>query len=152
MRNAVIALTVLAGVAAAPALADSAPATWTFSYDSSAGLATAVQTEAHGDVSTTFTCRPPNGDLTINDFELGRRRADTATVRIGEMTINVAARSDRVNGQRALIIPMPQSPPVLAAVTADAPMIVSVGGYSHTLARGAGQKLRDVAYACWPRD
>ncbi|MGE3142135.1 MAG: hypothetical protein AB7L65_02335 [Hyphomonadaceae bacterium] len=134
------------------ARADDETGAWMYAYDTAAGMAVARQQDRRGDVAAMFSCRPPNGDLTIADFELGRQRTQTATVRIGDLSITVPARNDRVNGDRALVIPLPQSPPVLAGVREGAVMTISVGNRSHTLAQGAGQKLREVAYACWPRD
>lgn len=124
---------------------------WTYRYDAALGHALA-QSREDGDLAATFHCRPPNGDLVITDYTLGRRRVDQAQVRVGDISITVPARTDRVDGERALIISLPQAPPILAgALHPTAAMTVTAGGRSHTLAQGAGQKLREVAYNCWPQ-
>lgn len=134
---------------ALPAAAQSA--SWTFRYDAAAGQAIA-QSREDGDLAAMFTCRPPNGDLTITDFTLGRRRVSEAQVRVGDIAITVPARTDRVDGGRALIIALPQAPPILAgALQPNAAMTVTAGGRTHTLPEGAGTKLREVAYNCWPQ-
>lgn len=124
---------------------------WTYRYDAAVGHALA-QSRDGGDLVASFHCRPPNGDLVITDYTLGRRRVDQAQVRVGDISITVPARTDRVDGERALIISLPQAPPILAgALHPTAAMTVTAGGRSHTLAQGAGQKLREVAYNCWPQ-
>lgn len=138
-------LLALAGTAAAQSN------NWTFRYDAAAGLAIA-QSRAGGDLDATFTCRPPDGELVITDYTLGRRRVNEAQVRVGEISITVPARTDRVDGQRALIISLPQAPPILAgALHPTAAMSITAGGRSHTLQEGAGTRLREVAYNCWPQ-
>jgi len=124
---------------------------WTYRYDASAGLATA-QSRDGGNLSATFTCRPPDGQLVITDYTLGRRRVNQAQVRVGDMTITVPARQDRVGRDRVLVISLPQAPPILAsALSPSAAMSITAGGRSHTLQEGAGTRLRDVAYNCWPQ-
>lgn len=145
MRS-LFALACLGLAAAVPAAAQSAA--WSFVYDGGSGLATATMRD-DGDVAVTFTCQAPAGEIMVSDFTLGRGRASTATIRIGEFSMNVPSRVERVGRKRALVIPLPQSPPVLAAVGPDRAMTISAGGRSHTLAPGAGERLREVAYNCW---
>mgnify|MGYP006337534249 CR=1 FL=1 len=64
---------------------------WTYAYIE--GVATATQRDDGGRVTATLTCRPPTGDIVIHDYRLGNeravRRATTAAVRIGVMSVNV---------------------------------------------------------------
>ncbi len=138
-------LLALAGTAAAQSN------NWTYRYDAAAGLAVA-QSRDGGDLSATFTCRPPDGQLVITDYTLGRRRVSEAQVRVGDITITVPARQERADGKRVLVISLPQAPPILAgALQPTAAMSITAGGRSHTLQEGAGTRLREVAYNCWPQ-
>ncbi len=137
-----------AAFAAITLAAGPAAANWTFGYDTTAGLVTATNMDGD-DVAVSFTCRPPSGEILITDYTFGRVRGNQAAVRVGDLTINVPARGERVNRRRALVIPLPQSPPVLAAVREGVPMSVAIGGRTHELAAGAGVKLREVAQSCW---
>jgi len=75
-----------------------------------------------------------------------------AQVQVDDFAITVPALFGRgENGERALLIALPQAPPVLAAVSERAPMSVSADGRSHALPEGAAPKLQQVAYNCWPR-
>ncbi|MET0182066.1 MAG: hypothetical protein ABW199_04180 [Caulobacterales bacterium] len=135
------ALTLLTACATAP----SGPATggWSYGYDASAGLATATLREPSGQVTTTFTCRPPSGDLVITDRTL---RGGSATIQIGAFSTRADAR-----GGSPLTLAFPQSPPLLAAARGGEEMSITAGGGTHRLAPGAAQKLREVADACWPQ-
>jgi len=137
-----------AAFAALTLAAGPAAANWTFGYDTTAGLVTATNMDGNN-VAVSFTCRPPTGEILITDYTLGRVRGTEAAVRVGDLTINVPARAERVNRRRAVVIPLPQSPPVLAAVREGVPMSVGIGGRTHELAPGAGVKLREVAQSCW---
>lgn len=147
---AAAALLALSACASAPPPAASAGG-WTYAYDAAHGQAIATQTEPNGSVSATFSCQPPTGDLVVADYSLARGAGDAqATIRVDTFSITVPARyGSGATGQPALLVPLPQRPPVLAAARAGVPMTIAVGGRSHELAEGAAQKLQEVAYACW---
>lgn len=139
---------------AAWALADvSAAQTSTpgWSYGYAEGAAIATHTDADGDLVATITCRPPDGVMVLADYSFGRgeRRAATATVRIGQMSINVPASSEGRGGRAHLSINLPQRPPVLAAVQREDALSVTVNEVTHSYGAGSGKQMEDVAYACW---
>jgi hypothetical protein len=150
MRLATFAFCCAALVAAPQAAAQSAA--WSLRDDPSTGVAMASHSE-DGDLATTISCRAPDGAMVITDYTLGRRgREVEAQVQVDDFAITVPGRFDRgENGERALLISLPQAPPVLAAVREGATMTVSANGRTRTLPRGAPQKMAEVAYNCWPR-
>lgn len=139
---AALALSSLAACASAPTPSSGG---WSYGYDAGRGLATATQREPGGSTSATFTCRPPNGDLTITDYTLAG--SGEATIRVGSYEMRASARSE---GGR-LVIALPQSPPALAAAVPGAAMSISAGGSTHALAPGAAERFSEVANACWQR-
>lgn len=151
MRRLAAAMIVALGLIGAGAAGQAARADeggWTYAY--AGGVATATQRDDRGRVTATLTCRPPTGDLIITDYTLTRdRRARTASVGIGNMTINVPASVDRAENGRALIVRLPQRPPILAAVQPSDRLTVAVGGRSHTYLAGSATRMNEVAYACW---
>jgi hypothetical protein len=122
---------------------------WSYAYID--GVAAATLTDDRGRVAATLTCRPPTGDLVITDFTLERdaRRATTASVRLGALTITVPATRQRIGRKNALVVPLPQRPPILAALQPTDQLIVTVNERSHTYLNGAAKQMADVAYACW---
>lgn len=126
-----------------------AQAGWSYAYTD--GVATATQRDDRGRVTATLTCRPPEGDIVIHDFTLVRRArgASTVAVRIGAMSVNVPARVEGRGRNRALVINLPQRPPILAAVQPNDQLSVTVGNETHTYMDGGPAKMREVAYACW---
>lgn len=135
-------------------LALSAPAMaqqegWTYAYTD--GVATATQRNDDGRVTATLTCRPPTGDIVIHDYTLGRagRRAQTAAVRIGAMQVNVPSAVEGRGRNAALVINLPQRPPILAAVQPNDRLSVTVGDETHTYLEGGPARMREVAYGCW---
>jgi hypothetical protein len=145
-----LALIIACAMSLAP-LAGADPA-WTFNYDGRTGVASATSTQ-DGELATTFTCRAPDGAILITDYTLGRRGKETqAQVQVEDFSLTLPAEFGRgENGERALLISLPQAPPVLSAVHDRAPMSVSANGRTHTLPEGAAPKLQQVAYNCWPR-
>lgn len=143
---------VAAGIGAvALALAGAAGAqssTWTYTYAN--GTATATERDGNR-VTATIACQPPTGDIVLSEFTLAReaRRARTASVRIGNMSINVPVRVDGRGRNRAAVINLPQRPPILAAVQPDDRVTVTINGESRTLGPGSATKMKEVAYACW---
>ena len=135
----------LAMPGAAPAQQDG----WSYAYTD--GVATATERDDDNRVTATLTCRPPTGDIVITDYSLARaaRRANTAQVRIGAMAVNVPASVQGRGRERALVINLPQRPPVLAAVQPNDQLSVTVNGESRTYRTGGPAKMREVAYACW---
>ncbi len=122
---------------------------WTYAYVN--GVATATERNDDGRVTTTLTCRPPEGDIELRDFTLARqgRRTQTSQVRIGAMSVNVPSRVEGSGRNRALVINLPQRPPILAAVQPTDRLSVTVGNETHTTLEGGPAKMREVAYACW---
>lgn len=122
---------------------------WTYAYAN--GVATATERDDRGRVTATITCAPPTGDIIISDFTLVRaaRRATTSSVRIGAMSVNVPSRIEGRGRDRALLINLPQRPPILAAVQPTDQLSVTVNNETHTFRNGGPQKMREVAYACW---
>jgi opacity protein-like surface antigen len=141
--------------ACAVVLALSAPAAvaqqegWTYAYVE--GAATATQRDDNGRITATLTCRPPTGDIVIHDYSLARaaRRAQSAAVRIGAMQVNVPAAVEGRGRNAALVINLPQRPPILAAVQPTDRLSVTVGNDTHTYLEGGPARMREVAYACW---
>jgi hypothetical protein len=132
----------IAGAAGAQSL------NWTYGYANG----TATATERDGDrVTATIACQPPTGDIILSDFTLARhaRRARTASVRIGNMSVNVPVRVDGRGRNRAAVINLPQRPPILAAVQPDDRITVTINGESRTMGAGSAIKMKEVAYACW---
>jgi hypothetical protein len=122
---------------------------WTYAYTN--GVATATERDSGGRVTATLTCRPPTGDIVITDYSLARagRRANTASVRVGVMAVNVPAEVQGRGRERALVINLPQRPPILAAVQPNDQLSVTVNGQTHTFRDGGPDKMKEVAYACW---
>lgn len=140
------AVGVCAWAAAAASAQDGA---WTYAYTD--GVATATQRNDDGRVTATLTCRPPTGDIVIHDYSLVRhaRRASTAAVRIGAMSVNVPLSIEGRGRNRAVVINLPQRPPILAAVQPTDRLSVTVNNQTHTYVEGGPTKMREVAYACW---
>jgi hypothetical protein len=122
---------------------------WNYAYTD--GVATATQRDSRGRITATLTCRPPEGDLVIHDYTLARhgRGASTSAVRIGAMSVNVPSRVEGRGRNRALVINLPQRPPILAGVQPTDQLSVTVNSETHTYMNGAPAKMREVAYACW---
>lgn len=148
MRKTLAAVACVA-VLAAPGVAPAQGNGWTYAY--TAGVATATERDDGGRVTATLTCRPPTGDIVITDYTLGRagRRANQAAVRIGAMSVNVPASVSGRGRQAALVINLPQRPPILAAVQPTDRLSVTVNGQTHTFREGGPAKMREVAYGCW---
>lgn len=122
---------------------------WTYAYVD--GVATATERDDRGRVTATLTCSPPTGDIIITDYTMARaaRRATTSAVRIGAMTINVPSRVEGRGRERALMINLPQRPPILAAVQPNDQLSVTVSNETRTYREGGPQRMKEVAYACW---
>jgi len=133
----------------APGVSTAQEAGWTYEYV--AGVATATQRDDRGRVTATLTCRPPEGDLIITDHTLTRaaRRATTAAVQLGNLTINVPMSIEGRGRNAAVVINLPQRPPILAGAQASDRLIVTVNNQSHTYLAGSSARMREVAYACW---
>ena len=150
MRNLMaVAACVLTLATPGFAAAQDDEARWTYAYTS--GVATATETDDRGRVTATITCRPPTGDIVLSDFTLASagRRARTTAVRIGAMSVNVPSRVEGRGRTRALMINLPQRPPILAAVQPTDQLSVTVNNRTRTFARGGPDKMKEVAYACW---
>jgi hypothetical protein len=122
---------------------------WSYAYLD--GVATATQRDSRGRVTATLTCRPPTGDIVVNDFTLVRsaRNARTASVRIGAMSVTVPMTLQGRGRSRSVVINLPQRPPILAAVQPTDQLSVTVNNQTHTYLEGGPAKMREVAYACW---
>jgi hypothetical protein len=146
-----IAVSVCALALAMPSAAPAQEQQSTWSYAYTAGVATATERDNRGRVTATITCRPPTGDIVLSDFTLAGpgRRARTSAVRIGAMSVNVPSRVEGRGRTRALMINLPQRPPILAAVQPTDQLSITVGSQTRTLARGGPDKMKEVAYACW---
>jgi hypothetical protein len=122
---------------------------WQYAY--TAGVATATQTDERGRATATLTCRPPEGDIIITDYTLGRaaRRATTSAVRIGNLSVNVPSTVEGRGRNAALVIHLPQRPPILAGVQPQDRLSVTVNNETATYQPGSATRLREVAYACW---
>lgn len=145
-----LAACVCALTLAAPAVAPAQQREgWTYAYVD--GVATATQRNDDGRVTATLTCRPPTGDIVIHDYTLVRRGrgSNTAAVRIGAMQVNVPMSIEGRGRERAVVINLPQRPPILAAVQPTDQLSVTVGRETHTYMDGGPARMREVAYACW---
>lgn len=145
-----LAACVCAAVLAAPAVAPAQEQPgWTYAYIE--GVATATQRDDRGRVTATLTCRPPVGDIVITDYTLARsaRRATTAAVRIGALSVNVPMSIEGRGRNGRVIINLPQRPPILAAVQPTDQLSVTVNNETHTYMNGGPARMREVAYACW---
>jgi hypothetical protein len=122
---------------------------WSYAYTD--GVATATQRDGRGRVTATLTCRPPTGDIVVTDYTLARsaRGARTAAVRIGAMSVNVPMTLEGRGRNRAVVINLPQRPPILAAVQPNDRLSVTVNNQTATYLEGGPQKMKEVAYACW---
>jgi hypothetical protein len=122
---------------------------WTYAYLE--GVATATQRDDRGRVTATMTCRPPTGDIVITDYTLARvaRRATTAGVRIGNLTVNVPMELSGRGRNRVVTINLPQRPPILAAVQPTDRVSVTVNNETHTYLAGSADRMKEIAYACW---
>lgn len=122
---------------------------WTYAY--AEGVATATERDDRGRVTASFACRPPTGDIVLSDFTLVRnaRRATTAAVRIGQLSVNVPMRVEGRGRNRAVTINLPQRPPILAGLQETDVVSVTVNNQTHTYRAGSAQQMRDIAYACW---
>lgn len=136
----------LAAPAAAPAQEREG---WSYAYVD--GVATATQRDDRGRVTAMLTCRPPEGDIVLRDYTLVRRArgASTAAVRIGAMQVNVPMNVEGRGRDRAVVINLPQRPPILAAVQPADRLSVTIGNETHTYLEGGPAKMKEVAYACW---
>lgn len=144
-----LAVFVCAAALAVPSTGGAQQEGWSYAYVN--GIATATQRGDNGRVSATLTCAPPTGDIIITDYTLARagRRAEQAAVRIGAMTVNVPARLEGRGRNQALVINLPQRPPILAAVQPNDALSVTVNNQTHTYMTGGPARMREVAYACW---
>jgi len=135
-------------VLGAPAVAQEREG-WSYAYVE--GVATATQRDDNGRITATLTCRPPEGNIVIHDYTLARagRRAESSAVRIGAMQVNVPSSVEGSGRNRALVINLPQRPPILAAVQPTDRLSVTVGNQTHTYMDGGPARMREVAYACW---
>ena len=143
---ACVCATALAAPAVAPAQEQPG---WSYAYTE--GVATATQRDERGRVTATLTCRPPEGDIVITDYTLARsaRRATTAAVRIGALSVNVPMSIEGRGRNGRVIINLPQRPPILAAVQPTDQLSVTVNNETHTFMNGGPARMREVAYACW---
>lgn len=149
MRKLLVAGACALGLAAPGAAIAQEREGWSYAYVE--GVATATQRDDRGRVTATLTCRPPEGDIVITDYTLVRsaRRAGTAAVRIGAMSVNVPMSVEGRGRNRAVKINLPQRPPILAAVQPNDRLSVTVNNETHTYLEGAPAKMREVAFACW---
>src|SRR4029078_3106111 len=123
--------------------------TWTNSCTD--GVVTATETDNHGRVTAMIQCRTTTGDLVLSDFTLARdgRRARTSGVGIGNMTVNVPSRVERNGRDDALMINLPQRPPILAGVQPSDHITVTVNNRTHTLSDGRAGKMKEDTDGCW---
>ena len=149
MRNLVAACGGILALAACGTSQAREPAGWSYAYAD--GVATATERDERGRVTATLACRPPSGDIVLSDFALARhgRRAATSSVRIGEMSVDVPSRVEGNGRNRALVINLPQRPPILAAIQPADSLSVMVNNQTHTFREGGPQRLKDIAFACW---
>ena len=134
---------------AVPSTGSAQQAGWTYAFTD--GVATATQRDDRGRVTATLTCRPPEGDIVISDYTLARRArgAETAAVRIGQMSINVPMEVSGRGRNRAVTINLPQRPPILAGMQPNDRLSVTVNNETHTYMDGGPARMREVAFACW---
>lgn len=144
-----LAACVLALGLSVPGMAAADEEGWTYAFAN--GEAVATQRDDRGRVTATLTCRPPEGDIILRDYTLGGagRRATVSAVRIGAMSVNVPSEVEGRGRNRALVIHLPQRPPILAAVQPTDQLSVTVNNRTHTYLDGGPAKMREVAYACW---
>jgi hypothetical protein len=152
---ALAALAMLASCASAPeptATSSTSTGGWRFDYDAASGVASAVQTQAGGGDTVAITCRAPDGDMVIADYTLARANAAQVDFAIRQESIRVpAARGTGPDGRPALTVRLPRRPPNLGAYPAmDGTVRLTAGSATHTFASGAGEKIWQVAQACWP--
>ena len=149
MRTQLAAVFCLATLAAPGFSAAQTQSTWTNSYTD--GAVTATETDNHGRVTAMIQCRPPTGDIVVSDFTLAGvgRRARTSAIGIGNLTINVPSRVERNGRQDALMINLPQRPPILAGVQPTDHITITVNNRSRILSDGSAVKMKEVAYGCW---
>ncbi|HVY86252.1 MAG TPA: hypothetical protein VG943_14045 [Caulobacterales bacterium] len=148
MRTVLAAACGLVMLAAPGVSAADAPG-WHYAYEN--GVAMATARDEHGKVTATMSCQPPTGDIIVQDYTLGRfgRDARTASIGIGNMTVNIPATVERVGRDRVLSIRLPQRPPILAGVQPTDHVTVSVNGHTATYSNGSGMQMKDIAFACW---
>ncbi|MES1201564.1 MAG: hypothetical protein ABUS57_08965 [Pseudomonadota bacterium] len=126
---------------------------WHYEYTN--GVASATTRDERGKTLASISCAPPTGDIILRDYTLGRYAnqrngaANTASVGIGQNSVNVPATVERIGRDRVLAIRLPQRPPILAGVQERDAITVSVAGHSATYSPGSGPQMRDIAYACW---
>lgn len=147
MRKVLASVVCVAALAAAGAVY--AQQGWSYAYTN--GVVIATERGDNGNIIATLTCRPPEGNIVITDYSLARagRRASTASVRIGAMSVNVPASVTGRGREKALVIQLPQRPPILAAVQPNDRLSVTVNNQTHTFREGGPAKMREVAYGCW---
>src|SRR5512147_947685 len=147
MRKHVVAALAIAAMAI-PGVCAAAQEGWTYAYTD--GVATATQMDGNR-VAVTLTCRPPEGDIIITDYSLGRsvRRSGTAAVRIGNMSVNVPMTVEGRGRNKAVVVHLPQRPPILAGVQPSDQLSVTVDNRTSTYQGASALQLKDVAYACW---
>ena len=104
-----------------------------------------------GRVTATFTCRPPTGDIIVTDYTLGprARRVTTASVGLGNLTVNVPASVEGRGRQARVVINLPQRPPILAGANERDIVTVTVNNQAHAYLAGSATRLKEVAYGCW---
>lgn len=122
---------------------------WQYAFTD--GVATATQTDNRGRVIATMSCRPPEGDIVITDYTFGRvaRRATTAAVRLGNMTVNVPMQLSGRGRNAAVTINLPQRPPILAGVQPTDRVSVTINNQTNTYAGASGMQMKNIAFACW---
>ncbi|MFZ2032025.1 MAG: hypothetical protein WAU68_17065 [Vitreimonas sp.] len=149
MRMQLAAALCIATLATPGFSAAQSQSTWTNSYTD--GVVTATETDSRGRVTAMIQCRPPTGDIVLTDFTLAGdgRRARTSAVGIGNMTVNVPSRVERNGRQDALMINLPQRPPILAGVQPTDHITITVNNRSRVLSDGSAVKMKEVAYGCW---
>jgi hypothetical protein len=149
MRKLLAAVMCVAALAAPGVSPAQDQPSWSYAYTE--GVATATQRDDRGRVTATLTCRPPEGDLVISDYTLARagRRATTAAVQLGALTINVPMSVSGRGRNAAVVINLPQRPPILAGAQPSDRLTVTVNDQTHTYLTGSATRMREVAYACW---
>jgi hypothetical protein len=149
MRKLLVGVVCAVAMAAPSVSPAQQQAGWSYAYTD--GVATATQRDDRGRVTATLTCRPPTGDIVITDYSLARsaRNAETAAVRIGAMSVNVPMSLEGRGRNRAVVINLPQRPPILAAVQPTDRLSVTVNNQTVTYLEGGPARMREVAYGCW---
>lgn len=144
------ALFVCVAVASVPAVSSAQNQEgWSYAYTD--GVATATQRDDRGRITATFTCRPPTGDIVITDYTFGRaaRNVSTASVRLGNLAVNIPATVEGRGRNARVLINLPQRPPILAGAQESDVVTVTVNNEERVYQRGSATRLREVAYACW---